>query len=228
MEEAVKLIAITNPVPGMEFKTSSDLVAYCARVSNPINQSDLTTVGKLLSYCMRKKHWSIFEMVNVVIEINTTRDIARQILRHRSFHFQEFSQRYADPTKSLGFTTRETRFQDNKNRQNSISIKDTNNSIPDAIEIDDKWQTLQENIINLAQSYYDYAIENGIAKEQARTILPEGLTMSRLYMNGTLRDWIHYCQLRIAEGTQKEHQDVAKACWAILKKEFTFLENLNA
>lgn len=228
MEEAVKLIAITNPVPGMEFKTSSDLVAYCARVSNPINQSDLTTVGKLLSYCMRKKHWSIFEMVNVVIEINTTRDIARQILRHRSFHFQEFSQRYADPTKSLGFTTRETRFQDNKNRQNSISIKDTNMSIPDATEIDDKWQTLQENIINLAQSYYDYAIGNGIAKEQARTILPEGLTMSRLYMNGTLRDWIHYCHLRIAEGTQKEHQDVAKACWVILKKEFTFLENLNA
>ena len=181
------------------------LIAYCARVSNPNNQSDKKTTGKLIKYLIKNKHWSPLEMVSACIEIETTRDIARQILRHRSFSFQEFSQRYADPTKDLDFVTREARLQDTKNRQNSIEL-DVDSELHYA------WKEKQESLINTAKETYQWAIDNGIAKEQARAVLPEGNTVSRMYMNGTLRSWVHYIELRSANGTQKEHMDVAKAC----------------
>lgn len=224
---SVQLISITQPVygaftdpshGGKISMTAQDLIAYCARVSNPANQTNLDTSAKLLSYCIRNQHWSPFEMVNVVFEINTTRDIARQILRHRSFSFQEFSQRYADPSQ-LGFTIREARLQDTKNRQNSIETDD--------VKLKNQWKETQEYITDIVKRNYEWAIQNGIAKEQARAILPEGITNSRLYMNGTLRSWIHYCQLRMANGTQKEHQEIAKECWSILCEQFSFLEDLN-
>jgi|TARA_R110000765_G_scaffold401073_1_gene496364 thymidylate synthase (FAD) len=181
------------------------LIAYCARVSNPNNQSDKKTTGKLIKYLIKNKHWSPLEMVSACIEIETTRDIARQILRHRSFSFQEFSQRYADPTKDLDFVTREARLQDTKNRQNSVEL-DVDSELHYA------WEKKQELLINTAKETYKWAIDNGIAKEQARAVLPEGNTVSRMYMNGTLRSWVHYIELRSANGTQKEHMDVAKAC----------------
>ena len=181
-----------------------DLVAYCARVSNPSNQLNTETSERLIRYLINNQHWSPLEMVSACMEITTTRDIARQILRHRSFSFQEFSQRYADPTRDLNFVHREARLQDLKNRQNSIP---TDNKL-----IHDSWQALQENVIREARFAYNWAIENGIAKEQARAVLPEGLMESRLYMNGTLRSWIHYIQLRSANGTQQEHVEVARAC----------------
>jgi thymidylate synthase (FAD) len=213
----VKLIAYTQSkeIAGI---TSQDIMAYCARVSNPSNQDNHQTADKLLGYCAKHKHWSVFEMCNVVIEINTTRDIARQILRHRSFHFQEFSQRYADPNE-LGFETREFRLQDTKNRQNSIEVDEDN-------EMTRSWKIKQDQLIHETKLAYKWAIENGIAKEQARAVLPEGLTMSRMYMNGTVRDWIHYCQLRMGPETQKEHRVVAQQCWDVLVKVYPFLETL--
>lgn len=213
----VKLIAYTQSkeIAGI---TSQDIMAYCARVSNPSNQNNSETAEKLLNYCVRNKHWSVFEMCNVVIEINTTRDIARQILRHRSFHFQEFSQRYADPNE-LGFETREFRLQDTKNRQNSIEVDGDN-------EMTKSWKLKQDQLIHETKLAYKWAIENGIAKEQARAVLPEGLTMSRMYMNGTVRDWIHYCQLRMGNGTQKEHRIIAADCWTILCNLYPFLKKI--
>jgi thymidylate synthase (FAD) len=209
-----KIVAITNPlVDGV--KSADEFIAYTARVSNPSNQMNTETSEKLLKYCIRNKHFSVFEMVNVVMELNTTRDIARQILRHRSFSFQEFSQRYADPTKDLGFVTREARLQDKKNRQNSIEVDDT--------RLDQDWKDRQTYLLDIVKEQYNWAIENGIAKEQARVVLPEGLTVSRMYMNGTLRSWVHYCELRMANGTQKEHQLVAESAWQEIGKYFTFL-----
>ena len=207
----VELIAISKPeINGI--KTAEELIAYCARVSNPSNQANTQSVDKLIRYCIKNQHWSIFEMVNITISIETTRDIARQILRHRSFSFQEFSQRYADPTKDLGFELREARLQDTKNRQNSIETDDN--------ELQSEWKVKQVNLIAEVKAAYDWAIANGIAKEQARVVLPEGNTQSRMYMNGTLRSWIHYCQLRMENGTQKEHMNVAKACWEIIEYKF--------
>jgi thymidylate synthase (FAD) len=206
----VKLIGVTAPYVG--YNSAEDMIVYMARVSNPSNQSMTRGDEKLIRYLIKNQHWSPFEMVNVVMEINTTRDIARQILRHRSFSFQEFSQRYADPTKDLGFELREARLQDSKNRQNSIETDD--------IELQNKWNLMQQTLINNAEHAYNWAIQSGIAKEQARAVLPEGNTQSRMYMNGTLRSWIHYCELRRANGTQKEHREVADACWKIIAEKF--------
>lgn len=209
-----KIVAITNPlVPGVQ--TAHDFIAYSARVSNPANQMNRETSEKLLRYCVRNSHWSVFEMVNVVMEVTTTRDIARQILRHRSFSFQEFSQRYADPTKDLGFVTREARLQDTKNRQNSIETEDK--------DLRRMWGVKQQEIVDITTEAYVWAIQSGIAKEQARAVLPEGLTVSRMYMNGTLRSWIHYCELRMGNGTQKEHREVAESAWSNLTAYFKFL-----
>jgi thymidylate synthase (FAD) len=181
-----------------------DLVAFCARVSNPSNQMNMDTSEKLLKYLIKHKHWSPFELVSLCLEITTTRDIARQILRHRSFSFQEFSQRYANPLEDLQFVTREARLQDTKNRQNSIIVDDE--------DLQHEWTMMQEDVIRVSRRVYEWALSKGIAKEQARAVLPEGLTESRLYMNGTLRSWIHYCELRSANGTQLEHMEIAKAC----------------
>lgn len=211
-----KIIAVTNPL--LEgINTAEDFISYTARVSNPSNQMNTETSEKLLKYCIRNKHWSIFEMINVVMQIDTTRDIARQILRHRSFSFQEFSQRYADPTQDLGFVTREARLQDTKNRQNSVEIDD-----PKLIM---EWEARQQYLISIVKEQYQWAIENSIAKEQARAVLPEGLTVSRMYMNGTLRSWIHFCELRMGNGTQKEHREVATSAWNEITKYFKFLIN---
>jgi thymidylate synthase (FAD) len=185
-----------------------DLVAYCARVSNPSNQLNTETSERLIRYLIKHQHWSPLEMVSACMEITTTRDIARQILRHRSFSFQEFSQRYADPVKDLNFVHREARLQDPKNRQNSIPT--------DTKWLQDAWRELQDNVIREAKFAYNWAIQNGIAKEQARAVLPEGLMESRLYMNGTLRSWIHYIELRSANGTQQEHIEVAKGCAEVI------------
>lgn len=194
-----------------------DLIAFCARVSNPSNQFNMETADKLIRYLVKHKHWSPLEMVSACLEIETTRDIARQILRHRSFSFQEFSQRYADPTKDLDFVIREARLQDTKNRQNSVEI--------DVQDEDDKfliheWNRRQQEVIDLVKENYKWAIECGIAKEQARAILPEGNTVSRLYMNGTLRSWIHFIDLRSGNGTQKEHMEVARACAQVIAEIF--------
>jgi thymidylate synthase (FAD) len=194
-----------------------EFIAYVARVSNPSNQNNTLTATKLLKYLAKHKHWSPFEMVNVVMEIETTRDIARQILRHRSFSFQEFSQRYADPTQDLGFVTREARLQDQKNRQNSIETDDK--------ELAYEWYQRQFVIEETVRKHYDWAIRNGIAKEQARAVLPEGLTVSRMYMNGTLRSWIHYCQLRMGPETQKEHREVATNAWNEITAKFPSLKD---
>jgi len=217
----VKIVGMTKPVGFAltgEIQTPEDLVSYIARVSNPSNQQNTLTAERLLKYLVKHKHWSPFEMVNVVIEIETTRDIARQILRHRSFSFQEFSQRYADPTKDLGFVTREARLQDHKNRQNSIETDDQN--------LSKLWQVKQSQLTHEARLAYKWAIDNGIAKEQARAVLPEGLTVSRMYMNGTLRSWIHYCDLRMSNGTQKEHREIATSCWNLIVNEFPALYEL--
>jgi thymidylate synthase (FAD) len=206
----VKLIGVTAPYAG--HNSAEDMIVYMARVSNPSNQGMNSDPARLIRYLIKNQHFSPFEMVNVVMEISTTRDIARQILRHRSFSFQEFSQRYADPTKDLGFELREARLQDTKNRQNSIET--------DNYALKTLWEEQQRFIIDSAKSAYDWAIENGIAKEQARVVLPEGNTQSRMYMNGTLRSWIHYCQLRMENGTQKEHAEVATECWKIITDKF--------
>jgi len=195
-----------------------ELVAFCARVSNPSNQFNTDTSEKLIKYLIKHQHWSPLEMVSACLEIETTRDIARQILRHRSFSFQEFSQRYADPTKDLHFVLREARLQDTKNRQNSVE----NNNLALAAW----WEERQKRVINEAKEAYQWAIENGIAKEQARVVLPEGLTASRLYMNGTLRSWIHFIELRSANGTQKEHQEVARECAKVIAEVFPLANEL--
>jgi thymidylate synthase (FAD) len=208
-----KIIAVTQPTGNM---TVDEFVAYVARVSNPSNQNNHETAQKLLRYLMKNKHFSPFEMVNIVMEIETTRDIARQILRHRSFSFQEFSQRYADPTQDLGFVTREARLQDTKNRQNSIETNDDH--------LKSEWVNRQKKLISKVEEDYQWAIDNGIAKEQARAVLPEGLTLSRMYMAGSLRSWIHYCDLRMGNGTQKEHREVAEAAWKLILDKFPSLE----
>jgi thymidylate synthase (FAD) len=220
-----RIIAITQPTISIFGNTGTDaptmsvdeFIAYVARVSNPDNQNNMLTANKLLKYLAKHKHWSPFEMVNVVMEINTTRDIARQVLRHRSFAFQEFSQRYADPTKDLGFVTREARIQDEKNRQNSIEY--------DNPELQTAWRIKQDEVIANSQEAYNWAVRRGIAKEQARSVLPEGLTASRMYMNGTLRSWIHYCQLRMANGTQKEHREIAIDAWYQIVEAFPSLKD---
>ena len=210
----VKLISYSQPTNSKAFdtgwRTLEDVVAYCARVSNPSNQNNTETSKKLLQYLIKHGHWSPFEMVSICLEIETTRDIARQILRHRSFSFQEFSQRYADPTKDLSFTTREARLQDNKNRQNSIELDNES-------DLHYEWTSKQEKLLETIKDTYKWAIDNEIAKEQARAVLPEGITMSRMYMNGTLRSWIHYIDLRSGHGTQKEHMKVARACADAIK-----------
>ena len=197
-------------------ESALDLVAYCARVSNPDNQNNKETSEKLVKYLMKHKHWSPLEMVSACLEIETTRDIARQILRHRSFSFQEFSQRYADPTKDLDFEIRDARLQDPKNRQNSIQTDDT--------QLQALWEDKQRDVINASLDAYSWAISNGITKEQARAVLPEGNTVSRMYVNGTLRSWIHYIELRGANGTQQEHMDIAHAVADVISEIFPLAE----
>lgn len=216
----VRVIAVTKPVID-NIDTPDDLIAYVARVSNPDNQNNKKTAPKLLKYLRDNSHWSPFEMANVVMEINTTRDIGRQILRHRSYAFQEFSQRYADATE-LGFELRECRLQDPKNRQNSTTFDpEANDELMDLYQF---WQEAQEEVLEVCKKNYRLALENGIAKEQARALLPEGLTKSRMYMNGSLRSWIHYCDLRRANGTQKEHMEIAEACWKAILPHFPSLK----
>ncbi len=224
----VKLVGITNPQiripvedaePGTFMLLSPEsFIAYVARVSNPANQNNVETSERLLKYLVKNKHWSPFEMVHVVMEIETTRDIARQILRHRSFSFQEFSQRYAAVQEMS--VPREARWQDTKNRQNSIEI------FNDEMGITDTWHDMQKALIEHAQENYEWAINNGIAKEVARSVLPEGLTMSRMYMAGSLRSWIHYCELRMANGTQKEHRLIAEQCWNVIVEQFPSLKTV--
>jgi thymidylate synthase (FAD) len=221
-----KIIAMTEPkiwtdAPGDPQKLSVDeFIAYVARVSNPSNQNNSLTASKLLKYLAKHKHWSPFEMVDVVMEINTTRDIGRQILRHRSFRFQEFSQRYADPTQDMGFVAREARLQDTKNRQNSI---ETSNE-----DLKREWHNKQAYLTRVADDAYAWAIENGIAKEQARAVLPEGLILSRMYMAGSLRSWIHYCQVRTDASTQKEHREIAMQAWDQITDAFPSLKEVLA
>jgi len=214
-----KIIALTKPLINNNDGplTVDEFIAYVARVSNPQNQNNTLTAPKLLRYLAKHKHWSPFEMVNLVMEINTTRDIGRQILRHRSFTFQEFSQRYADPTKDMGFTVREARLQDTANRQNSIETTD------ETLQSD--WGFIQETLIEKTKYAYQWAIDNGIAKEQARAVLPEGLILSRMYMAGSLRSWIHYCQLRTTIGTQKEHREIALDAWYQITEQFPSLKD---
>jgi len=251
-----RIIAVTQPIvssygnTGISFPISPNMtvdefIAYVARVSNPGNQNNTLTAPKLLRYLAKHKHWSPFEMVNVVMEINTTRDIGRQILRHRSFTFQEFSQRYADPTKDMGFVTREARLQDTKNRQNSVEIEDdvtydfpvyerhydrdsciTKESvIYEKRNLKETWAAYQKNTTDAATAAYNWAIEHGIAKEQARAVLPEGLILSRMYMAGSLRSWIHYCQLRSGIETQKEHREIALDAWYQITEQFPSLKD---
>jgi len=213
LEKNMKVELISYSQPDVYFvENMTELVAFCARVSNPSNQSNKDTSDKLIRYLIKHAHWSPLEMVSMCLEIETTRDIARQMLRHRSFSFQEFSQRYADPTKELDFVIREARLQDEKNRQNSIETEDN------LLQIE--WERAQKRVLFAAKREYEWAIKNGIAKEQARAVLPEGLTVSRLYMNGTLRSWIHYIQLRSANGTQKEHMEIARKCAEVIAKVF--------
>ena len=206
---SAKIIALTQPIlSAWETDTERAIgaeafIAYTARVSNPSNQHNILTAPKLLKYLIKNKHWSPFEMVSITMDIETTRDIAHQIIRHRSFSFQEFSQRYADPTKDMGFVEREARLQDAKNRQNSIETSDE--------MLCKQWKAKQQQQVHEAGLAYKWAIENGVAKEQARVVLPEGLTKTRLYMSGTLRSWIHYIDVRATEGTQKEHREIAIA-----------------
>jgi thymidylate synthase (FAD) len=221
----VKLVSYSQPTEAFAevgIDNAQELIAYCARVSNPANQLNTETSEKLIRYLVKHQHWSPLEMVSACIEIETTRDIARQILRHRSFSFQEFSQRYADPTAELtqAFTLREARLQDTKNRQNSIETDDTLLAI--------EWERAQKRVLFAVEREYKWAIENGIAKEQARAVLPEGLTISRLYMNGTLRSWIHFIELRSANGTQKEHQHIAIECARVIAQVFPMAADLVA
>jgi thymidylate synthase (FAD) len=223
MEENMKVRMVSYSKPSREMYDEGlidvqELVAFCARVSNPSNQFNTETSEKLIKYLIKHQHWSPLEMVSACLEIETTRDIARQILRHRSFSFQEFSQRYADPTKDLSFVLREARLQDTKNRQNSV--ENTN------LALAAWWEERQKRVIEEAKNAYEWAITNGIAKEQARAVLPEGLTVSRLYMNGTLRSWIHFIELRSANGTQKEHQEVARECAKVIAEVFPLAKEL--
>jgi len=217
----VRMISYSKPSREMYDEGLIDvqeLVAFCARVSNPSNQFNTDTSEKLIKYLIKHQHWSPLEMVSACLEIETTRDIARQMLRHRSFSFQEFSQRYADPTKDLSFVLREARLQDTKNRQNSVENEN--------LALAAWWEERQKRVIEEAKNAYDWAITNGIAKEQARAVLPEGLTVSRLYMNGTLRSWIHFIELRSANGTQKEHQEVARECAKVIAEVFPLANEL--
>lgn len=221
----VNLIGLTEP--NMDYTgcmTANELVAWTARVSNPSNQNNTATAPKLVQYLIKNQHWSPLEMVHVSMEIKTTRDIARQILRHRSFSFQEYSQRYADPTKDLGFVKREARLQDAKNRQNSVEVDDE--------RLAEEWNMIQQYTIEAATEAYEWAIRNGIAKEQARAVLPEGNTESVMIVTGTLRSWVHYCELRMDKATQKEHRIVAEQCWKIITQHFpdvkTALDDLAA
>jgi thymidylate synthase (FAD) len=216
----VNLVSYSQPTgrfKDMGISDAQELIAYCARVSNPSNQLNTETSEKLIRYLVKHKHWSPLEMVSACLEITTTRDIARQILRHRSFSFQEFSQRYADPTQDLSFVVREARLQDPKNRQNSVETDDE--------RLQRDWERQQQQVIDYARSAYEWAIAKGIAKEQARAVLPEGLIESRLYMNGTLRSWIHFIELRSANGTQKEHQEVAIACAKVIAEIFPLTDD---
>ncbi len=210
----VNLIGITKPSAYTSCSTAEELVAWAARVSNPSNQNNTETAPRLVRYLIKNQHWSPLEMVHVSMEIKTTRDIARQILRHRSFSFQEYSQRYADPTKDLGFITREARLQDAKNRQASVELG------PDEKRLAEEWNMIQSDLIDKATLAYEWAIDKGIAKEQARAVLPEGNTESTMIMAGSLRSWIHYCQLRMDKATQKEHRIVAEQCWKIIGAHF--------
>jgi thymidylate synthase (FAD) len=220
---SARIIALTQPTiwtdaPGEPQQlTVDEFIAYVARVSNPQNQNNTLTAPKLLRYLAKHKHWSPFEMVNVVMEINTTRDIGRQILRHRSFTFQEFSQRYADPTKDMGFVIREARLQDTANRQNSVETTDE--------ALQQEWEYQQQCLVTSASKTYKWAIDNGIAKEQARAVLPEGLILSRMYMAGSLRSWIHYCALRSGPETQKEHREIALMAWDQITEQFPSLKD---
>jgi thymidylate synthase (FAD) len=223
MEENMNVRMISYSKPSREMYDEGlldvqELVAFCARVSNPSNQFNTDTSEKLIKYLIKHQHWSPLEMVSACLEIETTRDIARQMLRHRSFSFQEFSQRYADPTKDLSFVLREARLQDTKNRQNSVENEN--------LALAAWWEERQKRVIEEAKNAYDWAITNGIAKEQARAVLPEGLTVSRLYMNGTLRSWIHFIELRSANGTQKEHQEVARECAKVIAEVFPLANEL--
>ena len=215
----VKLISYSKGCDDTE-KSLQDLVAYCARVSNPANQNNTETNEKLIKYLINNQHWSPLEMVNVCLEIETTRDICRQILRHRSFSFQEFSQRYAEA--NLGFVMKEARLQDTKNRQNSIELQDNKNTN----DLKEMWEIKQFEIARLSEKTYQWALSNGIAKEQARAVLPEGMTVSRMYMNGTLRSWVHYLQLRTGNGTQKEHREIALECANEIAKVFPMILEL--
>lgn len=210
----VNLIGITKPSAYTDCNTANELIAWAARVSNPSNQNNTATAPKLVQYLIKNQHWSPLEMVHVSMEIKTTRDIARQILRHRSFSFQEYSQRYADPTKDLGFVRREARLQDAKNRQNSVELG------PDENRLAEEWSVMQQSVINAARMAYQWASERGIAKEQARAVLPEGCMESTVIMAGSLRSWVHYCQLRMDRATQKEHRIVAEQCWEIICHHF--------
>jgi thymidylate synthase (FAD) len=216
---SAKIIAVTEP--WIQTKdgniTANEFIAYVARVSNPSNQMNSESAPKLLRYLVKHKHWSPFEMIDVIMEINTTRDIGRQVLRHRSFSFQEFSQRYADPTKDMGFVIRDARLQDEKNRQNSVETDDK--------ELIVEWIKRQAKLIEDARDQYNWAITNGVAKEQARAVLPEGLIMSRMYMKGSLRSWIHYCQVRMDPSTQKEHRELATDAWYQITEVFPSLKD---
>ena len=218
----VRLVSYSQPTEDFSkdgVDNAQELIAYCAKVSNPSNQINKETSERLIRYLINNAHWSPLEMVNACLEVETTRDIARQMLRHRSFSFQEFSQRYANPTKDLDFILREARLQDPKNRQNSIEVND--------LDLQSKWNQLQNDVIDKAKAAYKWAVENGIAKEQARVVLPEGNTVSRLYINGTLRSWIHYIDLRSAHGTQKEHIEIAKACAEVIAQIFPMAKDIN-
>lgn len=221
----VRLVSYSQPGPDVinlvddkETNILTNLISFCARVSNPANQNNLETADKLISYLIKNKHWSPFEMVTVCLEITSTRDIVRQILRHKSAFFQEYSQRYADPTQDLEFCLRECRIQDLKNRQNSIAL------VKDDFDLTGIWKEIQIETIDLAKVNYEYAICKGIAKEVARVILPEGNTVSRVYMNGTLRTWIHFLEVRTGNGTQKEHMMIAQACVVALNKIFPYIK----
>ena len=222
----VKLLSYSQPTAefaDMGIDNAQELIAYCARVSNPSNQLNTETSEKLIRYLVKHAHWSPLEMVSACVEITTTRDIARQILRHRSFAFQEFSQRYADPTKDLNFVIREARLQDTKNRQNSVELDMAD---PSQRELARIWEEKQQAVVRAAREAYTWAVTNGLAKEQARVVLPEGNTESRVYMNGTLRSWVHFIELRAGNGTQKEHQLVAVACAKAIAAIFPMSETL--
>ena len=210
------IVNLISHSKGENNESLEELIAYCARVSNPSNQTATETNERLLRYLIREKHWSPFEMASACLEVETTRDIARQLLRHRSFSFQEFSQRYADPTKDLKFNLKDARLQDTKNRQNSLDVNDPNLQL--------EWLQSQAEVVNAAKKSYQWAIENGIAKEQARAVLPEGIMESRLYVNGTIRSWIHYIELRSGHGTQKEHIELARACADALEPIFPMIK----